>query len=105
MEQEFHQEHFSGKYSNPQGLLIQLLKALPRLEYLDISGTNLIPTREMEQSLTSVLDARSVPLKFLGMYSLSSPATNELCIMSFVPAIQLTGSGNPEILVEAIKVR
>lgn len=109
LESESSQDNFNGVYSKPETLLRRIVMALPKLESLDISGTNLdradiIPGVALCESgggAISALESRcGFPLEFVGLYSTFSDSfgTNN------APANVVSGSGTAKALLEAIKV-
>lgn len=96
-----------GDFANPSLYLEELVKHLPKLRSLDISGTNLASTfREGEgkgrsdgqqcdiPGLTKRIDT---PLDFLGLFW----TKDEACRREHIPALRVTGNHNQEQLLLA----
>lgn len=99
-EHEFNHS-FNGIYANPEEILDQIVSYLPNLEYLDISGTNLSWTQNESVDKFSILESRSKPLKFFGMYNQRATLNSQVLK---IPALCISGSGNATQILEAIKV-
>ena len=92
-----------GQFKNPNKFMESLVSSLPKLQSLDISGTNLggsgADPKVMEQSMSDILGLGSRadrPLQFLGLYK----THNDACTRQNIPAVSVSGDANEsQILV------
>lgn len=83
-------------FSDEQSKLLDLLiKSLPSLTRLDISGTNLVESKER---FVSAFEVRvNKPFEFLGLFH----TTNEAAYISSIPALTIAGEANESQILNA----
>ncbi|KAL3284468.1 hypothetical protein HHI36_018629 [Cryptolaemus montrouzieri] len=94
------------KYTRPNEVLTMIVKCLPYLTSLDISGTNLAGRGVAEVEVTScpsdipgLVHRANNPLQFLGLYETS----HEACLRHHIPAKLIAGNANEEqVLIAAL---
>ncbi|XP_044745986.1 uncharacterized protein LOC123307655 [Coccinella septempunctata] len=95
-----------GKYSKPNEILAAIVKCLPYLTSLDISGTNLagrgvakVGVENFPSDIPGLVHRANNPFEFLGLYETSHDA----CLRHDIPAKLIAGNANEEqILISAL---